>query len=480
MSFQLSSNVDKNKVFFIQYSELQDRLDPLFYIAVKNIKNNVERKAKYQCANLIQTCSINRGRFGHRPRNDPRFYDGVYPFIQTGDIVKASDSNAQIKYTQTLNELGLKTSKLFQPPKLLFTIAANIGDTAILDYPSCFPDSIVALIPKNSDITLGYLNIYLSLIKSYVVELAPYSAQRNLNNQQLAQVPIVIPPKAIQEEIVAKMDTAYAVKKQKGAEAQRSLDSIDDYLLSELGIDLLEPEENTIQSRIFYRKLSEVSGGRFDSEYYHLSHYQDLENLKKSAFSLKRLVDVCHRIVDGPFGSSIKARDYVKNGIPFIRVADVTNGEGCLRTNDLIFISDEAHRKIIRSRVLPSDVVIAKTGATMGATCIVPESIPEANIRGDLAALTVRDEQCLPEYVVAFINTKIGQRLFWRLDSGGTRGRVVIGNLEKLPIVVPPLNIQKNIVKRVDEIRNQAKQLRQEAEAELEQAKQEVEAMILG
>lgn len=29
---------------------------------------------------------ILRGKFSHRPRNDPRFYGGDYPFIQTGDV----------------------------------------------------------------------------------------------------------------------------------------------------------------------------------------------------------------------------------------------------------------------------------------------------------------------------------------------------------------------------------------------------------
>ncbi|MFX9181105.1 restriction endonuclease subunit S, partial [Acinetobacter baumannii] len=35
----------------------------------------------------IKFCSqIFRGKFTHRPRNDPRLYDGDYPFIQTGDV----------------------------------------------------------------------------------------------------------------------------------------------------------------------------------------------------------------------------------------------------------------------------------------------------------------------------------------------------------------------------------------------------------
>jgi len=44
----------------------------------------------------------------------------------------------------------------------------------------------------------------------------------------------------------------------------------------------------------------------------------------------------------------------------------------------------------------------------------------------------------------------------------------------------PPLEKQLEIVDRITAIRNQAKRLRQEAKADLEQAKQEVEAMILG
>jgi hypothetical protein len=38
---------------------------------------------------LQNICEIKRGRFSHRPRNDPRFFGVNYPFIQTGDVVRA-------------------------------------------------------------------------------------------------------------------------------------------------------------------------------------------------------------------------------------------------------------------------------------------------------------------------------------------------------------------------------------------------------
>ena len=52
--------------------------------------------------------------------------------------------------------------------------------------------------------------------------------------------------------------------------------------------------------------------------------------------------------------------------------------------------------------------------------------------------------------------------------------------LKKILIPIPPLEKQIEIVDRITTTRTQAKQLRQAAAAELEQAKQEVEAMILG
>ena len=54
---------------------------------------------------LSEICEIKRGRFTHRPRNDPKFFNGPYPFIQTGDVVRAK--GFKVPYTQTLNEAGL-------------------------------------------------------------------------------------------------------------------------------------------------------------------------------------------------------------------------------------------------------------------------------------------------------------------------------------------------------------------------------------
>jgi type I restriction enzyme M protein len=153
---------------------------------------------------LEEACEIQRGKFSHRPRNEPRFYGGEYPFIQTGDVVRAANGG-KITYTQTLNEEGLSVSKLFQPPVVVITIAANIGDTAVLDFPSCFPDSVVALIPK-PETDARFLEVVMRAQKQYLNDIAPQAAQKNINIEILKTVEIPLPSLAEQKAIVAEIE----------------------------------------------------------------------------------------------------------------------------------------------------------------------------------------------------------------------------------------------------------------------------------
>ena len=128
--------------------------------------------ACWEVVRLGDVAEVERGKFAHRPRNEPRFYGGAIPFIQTGDVVEA---NGKIKeHRQTLNELGLSISRLFPAGTIVITIAANIGETAITDYPVAFPDSLVGITPTAVD--SSFLEYFLRTQKTHLNRLAPESA----------------------------------------------------------------------------------------------------------------------------------------------------------------------------------------------------------------------------------------------------------------------------------------------------------------
>ena len=154
----------------------------------------------WNVSTLGETAQLERGRFLHRPRNEPRFYGGATPFVQTGDIVR---SGGRIReFVQTLNEDGVAISRVFPAGTILITIAANIGFTGILQFDSACPDSLVAITP-NQSLNVEFLEYFLQTQQEAMDKLAPKGTQKNINIQFLTPWPIVVPPEEEQREIVA-------------------------------------------------------------------------------------------------------------------------------------------------------------------------------------------------------------------------------------------------------------------------------------
>lgn len=186
----------------------------------------------WQRARLDELAIIERGKFAHRPRNDPAFYGGSIPFVQTGDVT-ASHGGVIRKWSQTLNERGLAVSRVFPKGTLLVTIAANIGYVAELGFDAAFPDSLIAITPRNDSVFSGWLRCYLTTQQSLMDERAPRGTQKNINIEFLRPWPVYVPPVVEQERLVRafeafhRLDDAIAVK-------SLAIDSLFQTMLGEL------------------------------------------------------------------------------------------------------------------------------------------------------------------------------------------------------------------------------------------------------
>ena len=149
---------------------------------------------------LPELGTLSRGMSKHRPRNAPELLGGSYPLIQTGDVANA---NGYIReYTSTYSELGFRQSKMWPKGTLCITIAANIAKTAILEFASCFPDSIVGFNAYGDDVTNEYIHHWFTFVQRIIEEQAPESAQKNINMKILSDLKVMVPDKNIQYEYV--------------------------------------------------------------------------------------------------------------------------------------------------------------------------------------------------------------------------------------------------------------------------------------
>lgn len=167
---------------------------------------------------------LERGRSKHRPRNDERLFGGEYPFIQTGDVTGAGMYVTSHK--QTLSEFGFEQSRMFPKGTLCITIAANIGDAAILSYDCCFPDSVVGFTPGEKCFN-KYMYFYLQEIKAELEYIAPATAQKNLNLKLLGEVEIKVPSLKEQEKIVEILEKQINYQESIVEKAENVIETID-------------------------------------------------------------------------------------------------------------------------------------------------------------------------------------------------------------------------------------------------------------
>jgi type I restriction enzyme S subunit len=193
---------------------------------------------------LPELGDLDRGRSRHRPRNDPKLFGGLHPFIQTGEI-RAADRFLE-NFTQTYNDFGLNQSRLWPIDTVCITIAANIAETAILKIQACFPDSVVGFLADKERILPDYAEFFLRTVRDDLTAFAPATAQKNINLDTLSNIRIPVAPLEEQQEIVRRIETAFAWLQRVAAEdekAQRLLLRLDETILAKAFRGELVPQD---------------------------------------------------------------------------------------------------------------------------------------------------------------------------------------------------------------------------------------------
>jgi restriction endonuclease S subunit len=161
--------------------------------------------SNWRWVTFSQIGHLGRGKSRHRPRNDPLLFEnGTHKFIQTGDVARSDGTITT--YTSMYNEFGLAQSSKWPGGTLCITIAANIADTGILTFDACFPDSVVGFIPSPHIPDARFFEHFLRTVKKELVDFAPATAQKNINLAVLNALRLPLPPVAEQQRIISKLD----------------------------------------------------------------------------------------------------------------------------------------------------------------------------------------------------------------------------------------------------------------------------------
>jgi len=182
-------------------------------------------------------------------------------------------------------------------------------------------------------------------------------------------------------------------------------------------------------------KLDELVKSRF-IELFGDPKHSDKYSTRKLSSCVANKADM----VDGPFGSQVNTKvDYIENGeIPVIRTVNVKMMQ--FSADDLKFMSREKYETVIRSQVLPGDVILTKVG-TIGNVCIFPNEYKEAVLSTTGSCRIRVDESIINKVFFAYNLMYLKDKLL-EIASTGVQPFLNMNHIKNIDVLDVPFEEQ--------------------------------------
>ena len=162
-----------------------------------------------------------------------------------------------------------------------------------------------------------------------------------------------------------------------------------------------------------------------------------------------KLGDLCEVITKGTTPRTM-GRNYVKSGIPFLRAENLKEDEIFLDKNTL-FIDKETDQMLLRSRILPGDVLLSIAG-TIGRVAIVTKNSPTMNCNQAVAIIRIARQMPIEnKFLLYWFKTPQAQSQIYGAKVTLTISNLSLGQIKELQIPLPPLSEQRRIVEILDQ-----------------------------
>ncbi|WP_162652144.1 restriction endonuclease subunit S [Lentilitoribacter sp. Alg239-R112] len=290
---------------------------------------------------------------------------------------------------------------------------------------------------------------------------------------------LVIPTPEIgkQDLIVARYDVATQKSYEYTRKAEALLASIDDYLLSELGIVLPLKPDNTIANRMFRTNAHALGGWRFDPLFHSFKLWHAIEASPTPSANL----GVHCRLVKSGFAAGGGVQLHDDDGIIQIRPTNI-GSDRQLKFDRNIYLDRSILTKQPTDVLQRREVLFNNTNSQEQVGKTVFFDIDGAFVCSNhITRIATNEAELVPEYLAAVLNTYQRLKVFYSICTNwNNQSGVNVDLLRKLTIPFPSIKKQQIIADEIGKTFNQANSLRQEANHTLEKAKAEIEAILLG
>ena len=355
-----------------------------------------------------------------------------YNWIKIGD---ATGKGRYISSTkQKIRPDGLSKTRYVTPGTLLLTNSMSFGHPYILQIDGCIHDGWLSF-SNYKNITQDFLYYYLES-KSTMIQFTTSvdgSVVQNLNIIKVKNALICYPCIDMQNKIVKYLDHKCSSIDSCISNIQKQIENLEEYRKSIITQAVTKGLDPNVEMK--------DSGVEWIGEIPKRWH----------AGKMRNIADLSHPypIGDGDHGL-IKSTDYQTSGIPYIRVSNLTWGYG-LDLGDIVYISEDMNNKIKNSELHPNDILVAKTGATVGKTAMIPSNMPVANTTAHVGKITVSASDNPGFYYYVLQSDPVQHKIMHKASFQATRPELGNDGLINLIIPIATKEEERPIVEFLDQ-----------------------------
>lgn len=391
-----------------------------------------------------------------------------YPVLRLNEF-ESTFISKPAKYCNLLDEDDYISLKLRKDDVLICRTNGNpklVGKSALVpkDYEYAFASYLFRVRPNRKYIYPATLVSYLNS-RFGRAEIEKYSMvgnQANFSPAKFREISIPIFSQLFNLEIEELTYKAFG--KLEGANSQYYNAEV--FLLESLGIYEFETNKNTISKKI---SSSFLLSGRLDAEYY-LPQFDELFKLLEQYDTkmLGELVAISKSVEPG-------SDYYLAEGVPFVRVADLTKFG---ITKPSIFLDKDIFKDVIRPK---QDTILMSKDGSIGIAYKV-EKDEDFITSSAILHLQITDDHLLPDYLTLVLNSKVVQMQAERDAGGSIIQHWKPSEISNVVIPILPMEKQQEISQKVQEsfrLRNESKRLLNVAKTAVEIAISEGEETAL-
>lgn len=401
-------------------------------------------------------------RSGGTPsRRRPDFFGKGIPWVKSGDL----PDGPILRTAEELTKEGLanSTSKLLPPGTISMALyGATIGKLGTMTFPAATNQACANVIADGQLIEASYLFYYLLAERQRFIEQGQGGAQPNISQEIVRNHPLRLPPLPEQRRIVAKLEKLLG-----------KVDACKERLA----------KIPVLLKRFRQAVLAAACSGKLTADWRGEAPPNSLLPLEPpnpgDMINVEEIVDapgswrwIPLQAVCDP-GRSI-CYGVIKLG------AETPNGIPCLRTSNVkplaidttnvkriaVAISDEYRRTLLRGGEL-----LVNVRGTLGGVAVVPPDMHGWNVSREVAVVPVQG--VLPRFIALWIASVPCQDWLTGAAKGVAYTGINIADLKLLPVVIPSLAEQSEIVRRVDALFAVADQI----QTRFERAREQVEKL---